>query len=252
MHPGRPAAALLALGTLALTGCSQTVSDPASSTITVLAAASLQESFDQIATDYEAAHAGVDVQVSYGGSSSLAKQITDGSPADVFASAATRNMDTVVAAGKATDPTVFASNVLEIAAPPANPGRVDALADLTNGSLKVALCQAEVPCGAASSKLFTQQGMTVRAATQEPDVKSVLTKVELGEVDAGLVYATDVRAAGKDVLGIQIPARQNVSTSYPIVTLSDSPNPKQAQDFVDHVLSGRGRAVLQDAGFTLP
>ncbi|GAA1391009.1 molybdate ABC transporter substrate-binding protein [Luteococcus peritonei] len=259
--PIRPAA-LLAAAALGLAACSGTASTGSSAsagaskagsdTITVLAAASLKESFDQIATDYEAAHPGVDVQVSYGGSSALAKQITDGSPVDVFASASTRNMDTVVAAGKAKDPVTFASNVLEIAVPPANPGKVDALADLTDPELKLALCQAEVPCGVASTKLFTQQKMSVTATTQEPDVKSVLTKVRLGEVDAGLVYATDVKAAGDQVKGIEIPADQNVSTSYPIAVLTDAPRAEQAKGFVDLVLSEQGRSVLEQAGFQRP
>lgn len=244
-------AAGVLLTALGLAGCQQSVDDPASSTITVLAAASLQQSFDQIAADYQASHPTVDVVVSYGGSSALAKQVTNGSPADVFASASTKNMDTVVAAGKATDPTTFASNVLAIAVPPANPGGVSTLRDLARPGLKVALCQGEVPCGAASAKLLARQRITVRPVTQENDVKAVLTKVRLGEVDAGLVYATDVKAAGSQVKGITIPAAQNVSTSYPIAVLTDSTNPKQAQDFVDQVLSGKGRAVLQEAGFKL-
>ncbi|GAA1373202.1 molybdate ABC transporter substrate-binding protein [Luteococcus sanguinis] len=243
------AALALAL-TSVLTGCSGSASP--NSTITVLAAASLSDTFDTLAADYEQAHPSVDVQVSYGGSSALAQQVNDGYPADVLASASTKTMDTVVASGKATTPTTFATNVLEVAVPKDNPGGVRALADLTKPDLQIALCQSSVPCGAASATLLTRQNLTVRAATEEADVRSVLTKVRLGEVDAGLVYATDVRAAGDDVIGIEIPPNQNVSTSYPIATLTGAQNPDGAAAFMGEVLSDHGRAVLREAGFTLP
>jgi molybdate transport system substrate-binding protein len=220
--------------------------------ITVLAAASLTESFTTLGEQFEAAHPGVKVTFSFAASSALAQQVTDGAPADVFASASTKNMDDVVAAGGASDPTVFATNVMEIAVPPANPGKVTALADLANAAVKTALCQPQVPCGATAAKVFTNAGLTVTPVTLEPDVKSVLSKVQLGEVDAGVVYVTDVRAAGDKVRGVEIPDDVNASTDYPIAALTHAPNAEVAAAFVDYVLSADGAGVLAAAGFQKP
>lgn len=241
---------------LALSACSTGGDQPAGGTssgseqtLTVLAAASLTYTFTELADDFEAEHPGGSVRLSFGGSSDLATQITSGAPADVFASAATKNMDAVVAAGRARNPVTFARNSLEIAVPPSNPGKVTALSDLTSTSVKVALCQPEVPCGAASTKLFTAQKMTVKPVTLEPDVKSVLTKVQLNEVDAGLVYATDVKAAAGKVTGIAIPADKTVWTTYPIAAIEGSAQRELADQFVAHVTGEKGRAVLAEAGF---
>ncbi|WP_286175855.1 molybdate ABC transporter substrate-binding protein [Arthrobacter sp. NEB 688] len=220
--------------------------------ITVLAAASLTESFTTLGKQFEAAHPGVKVTLSFGASSALATQITSGAPADVFASASAKNMDAVVSAGDATSPMTFANNVMEIAVPPSNPGRVTGVESLAGSGVKTALCQEQVPCGATAAKVFTNAGVTVTPVTLEPDVKSVLSKVTLGEVDAGLVYVTDVRAAGDKVTGIEIPADVNASTSYPIATLSKAPNAATAQAFVDYVLSAEGSTVLTAAGFQKP
>lgn len=220
--------------------------------ITVLAAASLTESFTTLGTQFEAAHPGVKVTLSFGASSALATQVTSGAPADVFASASAKNMDAVVAAKAATDPKTFAKNVMEIAVPPANPGRVTGVDDLANAGVKTALCQEQVPCGATAAKVFTNAKLTVEPVTLEPDVKSVLSKVTLGEVDAGVVYVTDVLAAGDKVKGIEIPADVNASTSYPIATLTASKNAATAAAFVDYVLSAEGAKVLTAAGFQQP
>ena len=141
---------------------------------------------------------------------------------------------------------------MEIAVPPDNPGKVTGVTDLTKPGLKVALCQAQVPCGATAQAVFDKQKLTVKAVTLGADVKSVLTQVQLGEVDAGVVYKTDVQAAGAKVKGIEIPADQNASTSYPIATLKAAPNATAAAAFVDYVLSADGTKVLTEAGFAGP
>jgi molybdate transport system substrate-binding protein len=224
----------------------------ATGTITVFAAASLMGTFTQLGQQFEAAHPGDTVKFSFGASSTLATQITDGAPADVFASAAPKNMDTVVTAGDASNPQDFAKNTAEIAVPPSNPANVTSVSDLAKSSVKVALCQPQVPCGVVAAAVFKNVGITVKPVTLQPDVKSVLTQVELGNVDAGMVYVTDVKAAGSKVKGITIPASQNASTLYPIATISSSKELAIAQAFVAYVLSPTGQQVLAAAGFQQP
>jgi len=223
-----------------------------SGTVNVFAAASLKEAFTKLGKQFEAAHPGAKVVFSFGPSSGLATQINQGAPADVFASASTKNMDQVVSKGAATAPANFASNVMEIAVPPKNPAKVTRLSDLARSGVKVALCQRAVPCGATAAEVFTKAKLTVTSVTQEVDVKAVLTKVTLGEVDAGIVYVTDVQAAGAKVKGIKIPTAVNASTKYPIATLTKAPNKATAQAFTDYVLSSNGAAVLTAAGFAKP
>ena len=220
--------------------------------ITVFAAASLTESFTTIGQQFEAAHPGTKVTFSFAASSALAEQINSGAPADVFASASGSTMTLVVDKGGAVTPVTFATNTMEIAVPPDNPGAVTGLDSLTSSSVKTALCQPEVPCGAVAAQVFTNAAITVKPVTLEPDVKSVLTKVELGEVDAGVVYVTDVKAAGDKVKGIEIPADVNASTSYPISALAKSSNASVAAAFVAYVVSDAGQAVLAAAGFSAP
>src|SRR6516165_1228873 len=167
----------------------------ATGTITVFAASSLKETFTEIGKQFEAAHPGDTVKFSFGASSTLATQITSGAPADVFASAAPKNMDTVISAGDASNPQNFAKNTAEIAVPPSNPASVTSVNDLAKSSVKVALCEPQVPCGVVAAKVFKNAGIKVKPVTLQPDVKSVLTQVELGNVDAGVVYVTDVKAA---------------------------------------------------------
>lgn len=221
-------------------------------TVTVFAAASLTGSFGTLGTQFEAANPGVTVRFNFGASSALAESIGQGAPADVFASASEKNMDTVVKAGAAAGPRTFARNVMAIAVPPDNPGEVTGLADLTRAGLKLAVCQQQVPCGATAQQVFDKAKITVKPVTFGADVKAVLTAVQLGEVDAGVVYETDVRAAGTKVSGITIPTGQNASTSYPIAALSKAPNAAAARAFVDYVLSAAGTKVLTEAGFTGP
>jgi molybdate transport system substrate-binding protein len=223
-----------------------------SGTVTVFAAASLTESFGTLGRQFEAAHPGLTVRFNFAASSALATSIGQGAPADVFASASTRNMDTVVGSGDAADPRTFARNAMEIAVPPGNPGGVTGVADLARPGLKIALCQQQVPCGTTAQKVLDQAEITVRPVTLGADVKAVLTAVELGEVDAGMVYKTDVLSAGTKVKGIEIPAGRNASTSYPIAVLSRAPNAAAARAFVDYVLSAAGMRVLTAAGFASP
>ena len=250
-----------ALAAVAAAGCSSSGSgssssgataSPAGGTITVFAAASLTESFTTLGKQFEAAHPGDTVKFSFGPSSGLAAEITSGAPADVFASASPANMDQVVSAGDASSPQNFAKNVMEVATPPNNPGSVSSVNDLAKKSVKVALCQPQVPCGVVAAEVFKNVGITVKPVTLQPDVKSVLTQVETGNVDAGMVYVTDVNAAGSKVKGVTIPASDNASTTYPIATVSKSTNQSIAQAFVAYVLSPEGEQVLKTAGFEQP
>lgn len=227
-------------------------SAPLSGTVNVFAAASLREAFSMLGQRFEAAHPGVKIVFNFGASSGLATQITSGAPADVFASASTGNMDRVVTGGQASSPADFAGNVMEIAVPARNPAGINQLSDLARSGVKVALCQPAVPCGVTATTVFANAGLTVIPVSQEIDVKAVLTKVTLGEVDAGMVYVTDVRAAGGKVRGVVIPADVNASTRYPIATLTKAPNRATAQAFTDYVLSPAGTGVLSAAGFTRP
>lgn len=252
--------AVLAVALLA--GCGEDAGTPAGSagssagdvsgTVTVFAAASLSGSFGSLGKQFEAANPGVTVRFNFAASSALAESIAQGAPADVFASASARNMDAVVTSGDAREPRMFARNVMQIAVPPDNPGGVTGLADLARAGLKIAVCEQQVPCGATAQQVFDTAKITVEPVTLGADVKAVLTAVQLGEVDAGVVYKTDVRAAGTKVKGIEIPAAQNASTSYPIAVLTRAPNAAAATAFVDYVLSAEGAKVLTEAGFAGP
>lgn len=243
---------LAACGSSTSSGASPSASSSVSGSITVFAAASLKESFTTIGKAFEAANPGTTVTFSFGASSTLATQITQGAPADVFASASTRTMDTVTGAGDAGDPTTFAVNTMEIATPNPQKVPVSALADLANASVKTVVCQKDVPCGAAAAKLFEQNKLTVTPVSEEADVKAVLTKVELGEADAGIVYVTDVLANDEEVDGVEIPADVNVDAIYPIATVAEAPSPDGAAAFVAYLLSEEGQQVLADFGFLPP
>jgi molybdate transport system substrate-binding protein len=260
---GIAATLTVALTALTVGGCSSTGSGggprpgPTGSgvtgTVTVFAAASLTGAFTRIGKDFEAANPGTTVVFNFAGSSALATQIILGAPADVFASAAPANMTTVTDAGDGDGtPTVFARNQLVIAVAKGNPKGVTSLADLTKPGLKVALCASQVPCGAAATKALAAAKVTLTPVTQEQDVKSALAKVRLGEVDAALVYRTDVAAAASDVDGVEFPESAGVVNQYPILALKNAPNKVGARAFVAYVLSDRGTAVLVQAGFQRP
>lgn len=220
--------------------------------LTVFAAASLTGAFEQIGEDFEAANPGASVTFNFGASSTLAQQVVAGAPADVFAAASPATMKLVVDAGDASSPTVFVRNRLQIAVPADNPGGVTGLADFAEPELTLALCAVEVPCGAAAAEVFMSSGITAAPDTLEQDVKAALGKVTLGEVDAAIVYRTDVLAAGDDVQGIPFPEADGAVNDYPVVALAEAPNGTAAEAFVAYVLSPEGQRVLTDAGFDHP
>ncbi|MFV2112446.1 molybdate ABC transporter substrate-binding protein [Micromonospora sp. LOL_025] len=222
-------------------------------TVTVFAAASLTESFTRLGRDFEAARPGTNVVLNFAGSAALAAQINQGAPADVFASAATRNMATVTGAGNADgDPVVFVRNQLVVAVPRGNPRGVAGLADLARPGVKVALCAEQVPCGAAARTALDAASVALTPVTLEQDVRGALSKVRLGEVDAALVYRTDALAVAAEVTAVEFPESARAVNDYPIVALRDAPNPDGARAFVAYVRSERGRAVLTEAGFQAP
>jgi molybdate transport system substrate-binding protein len=221
-------------------------------TLTVFAASSLNAAFTRIGADFEKRHPGTMVRFSFAGSSSLAVQIQEGALGDVFASADEPNMQKLIQAGlTAESPIVFARNDLEIVVGKGNPKHINALADLARPGLVVVLCAPAVPCGHYAAQALQKAGVSVKQASQEADVKSVLSKVALGEADAGLVYVTDVKAAGDAVEGVRIPSVLNVVAEYPIVILKDSQNTALARAFVSYVLTD-GRRTLARYGFTNP
>ena len=221
--------------------------------IVVFGAASLTDTFTELGEQFEAENPDATVTFNFAGSSALAQQIISGAPADVFASASPATMQQVtdedLAAG---EPVVFVSNRLEIVVPAGNPAGITGLEDFTNEDLTIALCAEEVPCGAASVKVFKAAGLTPAPDTYEEDVRATLTKVELDEVDAALVYRTDVIVAGDSVEGIDFPESGEAVNDYPIALLSEAPNSEAGQAFIDFVLSEAGQTVLGDAGFDLP
>lgn len=256
-RPAAPAALLSCAlaGALALTGCGHSPSKPATAqrTLVVFAAASLKESFTTIAGAFEVRHPGVHVKLNFGGSDTLAASINAGAPADVFAAASPKTLAIVTGArhGRGS-PATFARNRLEIAVPPGNPGHITSLADTIRTGTKLVLCAPTVPCGAAALKAYTAARLTPRPVSQELDVKAVLTKVELKEADTGLVYVTDVHAAGSKVTGVDFPEAAKVITSYPIVGATTGKDPADATAFIAYVLGPGGRTALVTDGFLPP
>lgn len=235
---------------LAVSGCSQAAG---STELTVFAAASLTETFGVLEREFERAHPGVDVRLSFGGSSRLAEQIAEGAPADVFAAADEKSMTTVASAGLVDGrASVFATNTLTIAVEPGNPKRIEGVEDLASDGLVVVTCAAVVPCGRASAGVAKAAGVRLKPASEEPDVKSVLGKVVAGEADAGLVYVTDVRAADGKVEGVPIAEGAATPNRYPIAALRDSQNSDMARAFTRFVLGDSGQRVLMQAGFGAP
>lgn len=250
--------ATLVVASLSLAACApETTSgpDPAESSIgltgdlTIFAAASLTASFTELAENFAHDNLGVTVKpISFDGSSTLATQINEGAPVDVFASADEANMAKVAELIDG-DATVFVSNVLQIVVQPGNPKKITGLADLAKPAIDTVLCAPEVPCGTASHKLLDFDGVVVTPASEEQNVSAVLTKVRLGEADAGLVYKTDVTAAAGAVDGVDIAGADRAVNFYPIAALSDSQNPEVAKAFMDYVLSSDGQAILMRYGF---
>lgn len=244
------AAAAIAL-TAAACGSGGSAEDPAAAPVTlnVFAAASLQEPFEELGEQFEAEHEDVTVEFSFAGSSTLVEQIQQGAPADVFASADTKNMDKLTDAGlEAETPVDFTTNTLRIAVPAGNPAGVTDLASLT-GDLNLVVCAPEVPCGAATTTVEEAAGLEFQPVSEEQSVTDVLNKVTSGEADAGLVYVTDVEKAGDAVEGIDFPEAQEAVNTYPITTVDGSANPELGQEFVDLVTGEEGQEILAGYGF---
>lgn len=238
---------------LGVTGCSAPpAARPDGGTLTVQAAASLMDVFDRLGAQFRDEHPEIELNIGYGSSSASARGIVEGAPIDVFASADEAQMQVVSDAGLAPDPVVFTTNVLTIAVPKGNPAGVTGLADFARDDLVLAVCSAAVPCGAAAERLFALAGVPAVPDTYEEDVRALLNKVELGEVDAALVYETDVRSLPQWVEGVDVPGAEQVVNRYPIAVLSDARDPESAQAFVDLVLSDDGRRALADFGFRAP
>ena len=241
------------------TGGAETTASPGagstlSGSITVFAAASLKGTFTELADEFEAAHPGTSVELTFAGSSDLVTQITEGAPADVFASADEKNMAKLTDAGlvDAGAPVDFATNVLTIAVPPGDPAGVAGFADLADPALKVVVCAPQVPCGAATTKVEEATGVTLTPVSEESSVTDVLGKVTSGEADAGLVYVTDVIAAGDAVEGVAFPESSEAVNTYPIATVGASSQKELADAIVGFVTGEVGQGVLQAAGFGAP
>lgn len=226
-------------------------SEPGASLV-VFAAASLADAFGEMEAAFEADHAGIDLQVAPAGSSALREQILEGAPADVYASADVDNMAVVAAAGALAGEAVpMARNRMEIAVPRGNPAGVEGIADFARSDLLIGLCAATVPCGHYGREVLTEAGVRASVDTDEPNVRSLITKIESGELDAGLVYHSDV-VATDSVEGIEIPDAWNVDALYQIGVLEGASDSGSARLFVDFVVSSEGRAVLARHGFLSP
>jgi molybdate transport system substrate-binding protein len=247
-----------------LTGCAATATtsptaSPSGSTgqlsgtVTIFAAASLKATFTDLAAQFEARNPGTKVMLSFAGSSDLVTQITQGAPADVFASADTKNMaklaDARLLDGTATN---FATNVLEIAVPPSNPASISSFADLAKPGTRVVLCASQVPCGAAADAVEKAAGVTLSPVSEESSVTDVLGKVTSGEADAGLVYVTDIKGAGDKVKGIAFPESSGAVNMYPIAAISRGRNKELAEAFIAMVTGAEGQKTLGEAGFGKP
>jgi molybdate transport system substrate-binding protein len=245
-------AAAVAVAALALAACGDDITSGGSSgsanEIKVFAAASLTAAFTELGQQYTSANGGTKVTFNFAGSQALATQIQQAAPADVFASADTTNMDKVK--DLVGTPQNFASNLLQIVVEKGNPKGVKTLDDLANPDLKVVLAAPDVPAGKYAAEALNTAKVTVKPVSEEDNVKAVVTKVSLGEADAGIVYVTDVTAGGDKVEGVDIPKDQNVTATYPIATVEAGKD--KAQAFMDLVLSDQGQQVLKQYGFLPP
>jgi molybdate transport system substrate-binding protein len=244
---------LLLVAPLIATTTRATVDTSPSGDITVFAAASLTDAFTAIGDAFTTAHPDSEVTFNFAASSDLAAQINEGAPVDVFASADQNNMGKLVAAERnAGEPVTFATNSLEIVVETGNPLGIDGVEDLANPELIVVTCDTEVPIGAYTQHVFDAAGIEVTPDSLEENVRGIVGKVVAGEADAGVVYATDVIAAGDDADGVEIPDELNIVAEYPIATVGDAPNPAGAAAFVEFVLGEEGQAILAEFGFGGP
>jgi molybdate transport system substrate-binding protein len=244
--------ALMLAGTMAVSGCSD-ASETDSREVVVSAAASLSDVFRDMEVSFERVHPEFDVLLNIGGSAALREQILEGAPADVFASASVATMDEVVAGGDAERTAeVFVENHMVIAVPAGNPGAVIGLEDFARTDLFVGLCAESVPCGAFARRVLASADVDPSVDSNEPNVRSLLLKIGLGEIDAGIVYVTDVISALGLVDSITVPINHDVTAEYPIALLASAPNPAGGEAFIRFVTSAEGAAILEDHGFELP
>ncbi|CAN5856505.1 molybdate ABC transporter substrate-binding protein [soil metagenome] len=230
-----------------------TTSAAAGGTLLVFAAASLKGTFTDIGHQFTTDNPGMSVEFNFAGSSDLVTQLTQGAPADVFASADTKNMDKAAAAQLLSGaPVNFASNTLTIAVAPGNPKQITSFADLTKADTTVVVCAPQVPCGSATKKVEDATGVTLAPVSEESSVTDVLNKVTTGQADAGLVYVTDAISAGDKVTAVPFPESSGAVNTYPIAALKQSENVALAQKFVDFVTGEAGQKVLSAAGFAKP
>lgn len=235
-----------------------------SGTITVFAAASLTDAFTAAGESFEAAHPGTKVRFNFAASSALATQLNEGAPADVFASADETQMRAVADKGNVEDARTFAINT-PVVVVPSGSDRVSTFSDLAKPNIRLLLAAPEVPIGRYGRQILANASaadggissdFATRAlatlASNEPNVRSVLAKVQLGEADAGIVYTTDLRAASGEVRAIDIPGRYNVVARYPIAVTRDSARSDVARAFVDYILSMEGQALMHQFGFSAP
>jgi molybdate transport system substrate-binding protein len=221
--------------------------------VTVFAAASLKKTFTELGSRFETDHPGTKVTFNFAGSSDLVAQLSQGAPADVFASADTNNMTKASDAGVvAGSPVNFATNTLTIVTPPGNPKHIASFADLAKPGVQVVVCAPQVPCGSATEKVEKAAGVQLSPVSEESAVTDVLGKVTSGQADAGLVYVTDAAGAGDKVTAVAFPESTDAVNTYPITVLKDAANPPAAQAFVDLVTGPAGQDVLTSAGFAAP
>lgn len=222
--------------------------------VLVLAAASLTDVLTQMEADFESANPGVDVQVSFAGTNAVQVQIEQGAPADVVAFADTAPMDDLVADGdvRRDDVNVFAQNRIVLATPTDDPGDVASLADLADPGRTIGLCATAVPCGALAAELLDRAGVDASPDTEEPDVRSLVAKLVSGELDAGLIYATDATAFGDELRVVPDLGVDDVTNTYTVAVIADSERRGPAGRFVAFVLSDAGSEILLRAGFDLP
>ena len=240
----RALATLAALAAVA--GCgSADESDP----LLVLAASSLTDTFDTVERAFEQTNPDIDVEVSVAGSSALSVQVEQGAPADVVALAALDPMDALADAGLVDAPVRFATNSMVLGVPVDNPGQVEGIEALADPALLIGVCASQVPCGGYAREVLDAAGVDASLDTEEPDVRSLAGKIAAGELDAGLVYATDVRAMPDRLAAIPLPDGVDVRAEYPIAVVSATGDPEGARRFVAFVRSPEGQAILADAGF---
>jgi molybdate transport system substrate-binding protein len=209
--------------------------------------------YTEVAEAFMTEHPDATIVLNFASSSDLVTQIDEGAPADVYASADEANMTKLIdAGGSAGDPRVFATNALQIIVEAGNPKGITGVADLARPGIVYVTCAPDVPVGKYGAQVLTNAGVTVTPASLEESVKGIVTKVTLGEADAGIVYLTDVIAAGDQAQGVDIPAGINVTASYPIVVTKEAPNPDGGRAFVDFVLGQDGQSILAGHGFTAP